>query len=110
MNWLKQWLADYIPATRKDIERIMSKISEFSESVVARLMGIEKAVDGISGDVMLLKSKIEDLQNSSGEISAEDQASLDSIQALIGGLETRLQQLDDATPPAEVPVEETPAE
>jgi hypothetical protein len=55
------------------------------------------------GDVAFLKKTIEDLQNSSGGISPEDQALLDAAEARIGTIAEKLVALDSETPPPAPP-------
>lgn len=82
--------------------RIMSAISDFSAKVNTAFDEISTAVDGVALDVQFLKDQIAALQNSNGEISAEDQVLLDSIDAKASELSTKLKALDAATeePPA----------
>ncbi len=86
---------------------IMSKISEFAERQAAKDLVIANAVDGIVLDINWLKAKIEQLQNSTGEISAEDQAILNGIENRTNALADKLKALDEATevPPVEPPTE-----
>lgn len=88
-------------ATKQDLismeKRIMSAISDFSAKVNVAFDEISTAVDGIVLDVQFLKDQIAALQNSTGEISAEDQALLDSIDAKATLLSTKLKALDAAT-------------
>lgn len=93
--------------------RIMTKISEFAEKVnahheatTAALGEVSTAVQGVSDDVAGLKALIEELQNTPGEITPEDQALLDSIEAKAGEtsakvteVATALKALDELTPP-----------
>lgn len=93
-------------ATKQDLlameRRIMSAISDFSAKVNTAFDEISTAVDGVALDVQFLKDQIAALQNSNGEISAEDQVLLDSIDAKASELSTKLKALDAATeePPA----------
>jgi uncharacterized protein YlxW (UPF0749 family) len=86
-----------IVLTLKIRKEIMSVISEYSDRVNAKFALIDEHVDGLVQDVAGLKAKIEQLQNSSGVISAEDQALLDAIENRVGGIADKLQVLDDAT-------------
>jgi len=101
-------------ATKQDLIQlgiqIMSAISDYATAQNAKLDAIGASVDGIVQDVAFLKAKIEALQNSTGTVSAEDQALLDSLQNRIGTLADKAKALDDATdssqnppPPAETP-------
>ena len=75
----------------------MSVISDFAERVAEKFTSIDYSVVGINADITWLKAKIEQLQNSSGEISAEDQALLNAIEARIGGLATKVEELNAVT-------------
>lgn len=105
---------------QRNQRNIMSAISEYAGRVQAHLDNISSAVDGlgtavagVGKDVLWLKDKIAELQNSNGGISPEDQALLDAIEARVGTLAinvgavaTAAQQLDAATdsaPPAPPP-------
>lgn len=68
--------------------------------------GIVTSVTGINTDVQALKKQIEDLNNSPGELTPENQAALDRIQALAGSIATKTAaaktaaaELDAATEP-----------
>lgn len=77
----------------------MSKISEFSTRFKAFQERQDKAVDGLVADVGGLKKKIEELQNTAGEITPEDQALLDEIEAKAGAVADALDALDAETAP-----------
>ncbi len=77
----------------------MTPIAAFAEKVNAFADRVDAAVTGISGDVDALNAKIVELQNSPGAISAEDQASLDAIQARGEALATKVEALDALTVP-----------
>lgn len=81
------------------LERIMSKISDFAAQMNAFTDRQDKAVSDLQDDVKTLNDKITELQNSGG-LSAEDQASLDSIQARASTVADKLEALDSLTPPA----------
>lgn len=101
-----------------------TKVQEFETAVNAAFDKIDAGLEtaqtassGISDDVAFLKSEIEKLQASQGQVTTEDQAALDRIQARINGLSTKteslasgLAQIDQGTerptPPVEPP---TPA-
>lgn len=78
---------------------IMSAISDFAAKQAAFNDRIDAAVTGLGGDVASLKDEILKLQNSSGAITPEDQASLDAIQARTETIATKLEALDALTPP-----------
>ena len=77
----------------------MSKISEFAEKQTQFNNRIEAAIAGVASDVDPLKAKIDELQNTPGEITPEDQALLDDLQARAEALASRLEALDALTPP-----------
>lgn len=91
-------------ATRQDLERmeknIMSKIAEFAAAQKAFNDRQDTAIDDLTGDVQTLNDKIAALQNSAGEITPEDQALLDDLQAHAATVTTKLEALDALTPPA----------
>lgn len=105
-------------ATKRDLdkmeERIMSAISDFAAKQKAHNERHDKAigelgtsVQGVVGDIERLNKKIEELQNTSGSITPEDQKLLDEIEAAGDALATKLEStsaamkaLDDLTPPA----------
>lgn len=63
----------------------------------------DAAVTALQGDVESLSDQIAALQNSAGEITPEDQALLDGIQARAAGITDKLDALDALTPPAPPP-------
>lgn len=85
---LKQNQNKMIEEIRKTGGMIMSKISEFAEKQNAHnekigvgIDNINTSLDGLTSDIQEMKDLIQKLQNSSGEISAEDQATLDQLEA-----------------------------
>ncbi len=87
---------------------IMSVISEFADRVNGKFNVIGGAIDGLVLDIDGLKKKIEQLQNSTGVISAEDQALLDSIENRTNAIAEKLKVLDEAT--ETVPTPDEPAQ
>lgn len=101
-------------------ERIMSRVTDFAVAQKAyndrQAIAIDNIVAsqaGITGDVAELKRLIEELQNSPGGITPEDQALLDELQATGEAATAKLEAqaaalaaLDEATPPVVPP---TPA-
>lgn len=95
------------------LKNIMSKVSEFvakqeahNAAVDASLDTIGTSVTGIVGDVAALNDLIRQLQESQGEITPEDQALLDQLEAKGQALEDRakatsdaVKAADDLTPP-----------
>lgn len=96
---------------------IMSKVSDFAaaqkaynDRQAAALDSIVASQAGITEDVAELKRLVEELQNSPGEISAEDQALLDELQAKSEETTTKVEAqaaalaaLDAQNPPAVPP-------
>ena len=60
---------------------------------------LDKAVDGIGGDITALNQTIQKLQESQGQITPEDQALLDQIEARSDALAKKIEALDSLTPP-----------
>jgi len=89
--------------TRADLiqmeHRIMSAIAQFAEKQAAHNAKIDTAIDGIATDIAALNAKIDELQNSPGVITTEDQATLDALEAKGAALEAKVTALDDLTPP-----------
>lgn len=81
------------------LEAIMSKISDFAAAMNAFTDRQDAAVSGLQADVQFLKDEIAALQNSAGQITPEDQALLDAIQARASGVADKLDALDAMTPP-----------
>jgi len=77
----------------------MSKIGEFSERQTAFNDRLDKAIEGLQGDVESLNEKIAELQNSAGEVTPEDQALLDAIESRSDAIAKKLEALDALTPP-----------
>jgi DNA anti-recombination protein RmuC len=96
------------------LKEIMSAISDFAAKQKAFNDRQDAAIDslvasstGLTGDVADLKALIEKLQNSPGEISPEDQATLDELSTRAESTATKaegvaaaLKTLDEQTPPA----------
>ena|SRR5688572_196002 len=97
------WWKHFLPATKKDVELIMSAISEYSSRVGTAFDSISTAVDGVVADVDFLKTKIQELQNTTGAITPEDQALLDAIEARASQIASKVQALDQATESAPEP-------
>lgn len=85
------------------VNNIMSKISDFAAAQTAFQDRLDTAVAGLTQDVQTLNDKITELQNSSGEITPEDQALLDAIQERSSVIATKLEALDTLTPPPAPP-------
>lgn len=78
------------------MEKIMSAISDFATKMAAFFDRQDKAVADLQTEVKALTDEIASLQNSPGTISADDQASLDAIQARASGISDKLDALDTA--------------
>lgn len=118
MNTLLLLILRVLSTMRQEIRLtrkiIMSAISEFAAKQKAfndrQAASVDAAVvslTGLTGDVAELNRKIEELQNSSGGVTPEDQALIDDLQtqgeavaAKAEALATALKALDDSTPPA----------
>lgn len=94
-------------ATKHDLHetqcKIMSAISDFAAQVDAFNDKVDKAIDGLQADVNDLKQQIAVLQNSSGAITPEDQATLDRIQQRAAAVADKLSALDAQTEQAPTP-------
>lgn len=80
----------------------MSAIQDFIAAQNDFNARLGTAMDGITGDVAALNAKITELQANLGNLSPEDQAALNVLQAQGQALAERLEGLDALTPP-EVP-------
>jgi uncharacterized membrane-anchored protein YhcB (DUF1043 family) len=85
------------------LELIMSKISDYHDAVQTTFDAISAGLDGIGTDLQALADKITELQNSSGAITAADQALLDDIQAKAEALKVRVTDLDAKNVPPPPP-------
>lgn len=78
----------------------MSKLSDYagqitgySDQINTGLEGVGTSLDDIKGDLKFLNDKLTEIQNSAGDISPEDQASLD---AALGRLKETSDKADAA--------------
>src|SRR5678816_2786713 len=78
---------------------IMSAISAFVAKQNAFNTRMETALTGIGGDIKNLNDQIAALQGSPGEVTPEDQALLDSLQAAGEALAAKFEAVDALTPP-----------
>lgn len=78
---------------------LMSQISDFAAKVQAFQDAQDIAIDGLTADVKSLNDKIAALQTSAGQITPEDQALLDAVQAHGQAIADKLSALDAQTPP-----------
>lgn len=81
----------------------MSKVSDFAQQEGAKLTEIQGAVGSIATGVKNLDDLINQLQNTPGEITPEDQALLDQIQAQSNDLLAQVQAIDTAAPAKPTP-------
>jgi uncharacterized coiled-coil protein SlyX len=84
-------------------ELIMTKISQAMDAQRAAFTRLDAALSGLTGDVQGLNDKITELQGTPGEITAEDQALLDEMQAMSEALVTKFEALDALTTDAKPP-------
>jgi hypothetical protein len=82
-----------------ELDKIMSAISDFAAKQTDHNAKMDTAIQGLSGDIQSLKDLIAQLQNSPGQITPEDQATLDALEKQAGTTADKLQALDDLTPP-----------
>lgn len=83
----------------------MSAVSDYVAKQKTYNDRMSTAVDGVATDVDTLNKKIAELQSTQGQITPEDQALLDEIQAQGEALATKLEALDQVTPPPAPPVQ-----
>lgn len=81
------------------LNNIMSAISVYAEKQNAHNARMSTALNGISDDIAGLNELIVKLQTTPGPISAEDQATLDQLEAAGEALATRVEDTDAITPP-----------
>ena len=80
-------------------DHIMSAISDFAARQTAFNDRMDTAVAGVQADIEGLKALIEQLQNTPGGITPEDQDLLNLIEARAGAIADKLDALDALTPP-----------
>lgn len=93
------------------ISEYAGKVDEHLEKIGTGIDDINTGIGGIDIDLQELKKLIEQLQNTPGQITPEDQALLDAIQAKAASLAEKsattaaiVKALDDLTPPPAPPV------
>ena len=89
-----------LDAVLKLQEQIMSKISEYHATVKADYVQVQANLDDLSTDVKALDAKIEELQNSPGTVTPEDQKLLDELQADSKALVEKTKSMADTHPNA----------
>lgn len=104
MSWFTSLLG---VATKDDVKKMEDKIMEAIQTFGARVKAAfekqAKAVDGLVADIETLNKKIEELQNSPGGITPEDQTLLNELEAQADSIATKLEALDAATETVPVP-------
>lgn len=98
-GWALFFLFERIELLAQQLHTIMSAISEFAARMQAFTDRQDAAVADLQADVQNLTDQIAALQNSAGQITAEDQALLDGIQARASAVSDKLDALDNLTPP-----------
>lgn len=88
------------------ISDFAAKQKEFNQRQATAIDGAVESLKGLTDDVAALNKKIEELQNSPGTITPEDQALLDDLQTQgdaaaqkAESLANALKALDEQTPP-----------
>lgn len=81
----------------------MSQITDWAVQEQADLTAISNTLDSIVAGVTALDALIEQFQNSPGNLSAEDQAALDSIQAASKALVSKAAAISVAPPSPPMP-------
>ncbi|CAN5815022.1 hypothetical protein BH20PSE1_BH20PSE1_01140 [soil metagenome] len=81
-------------------ETIMTAISDFAAAQAAFNDRMATAIDGLQTDITALNAKIDELQSTPGAITPEDQMLLDDLQVKGDAIATKLEALDNLTPPA----------
>ncbi len=79
-------------------EAIMTKIGDFASKQSEFNERMDKAVTDLATDIKNLNDEILQLQNTEGNITAEDQALLDGIQTKAEALTQRVEALAAVTP------------
>ena len=93
------------------ISDYLDKQKTFNSRQGIAIDGIVTSVTGLTGDIKTLNDKIEELQNSSGQVTPEDQATINELEVAGDALSTKsealavaIKALDDATAPVIPPV------
>jgi len=80
-------------------DAIMSIVSDFAAKQKEFNDRMDGSVDGLTQDIKTLNDMIVKLQSTQGQITPEDQALLDQIQAHSESMANKLGELDSLTPP-----------
>ena len=121
-QWILNLFGDGGAQTKRILHRIqemeqklMSAISDYATKVTESFTSIGESVDklvasadGITKDIAGLKAKIDELQNSPGAITPQDQALLDASQSQAAGVATRMKTFSDALAALDAATEEPP--
>ena len=111
LNEIMPKVSDAIKAYSDQVQASYDALSTSVDAASDAIQTISTAQTGVAADVAYLKALIEKLQNSPGDISAEDQKTLDDAQARVAPLVDKvaaqavalkaaadaLKALDDAT-------------
>jgi hypothetical protein len=79
-------------------------IAAFTTAINAFFTTQQTAITDIVTEFATLNSQIATLQNSAGQITPADQATLDTIQATAAGITSKLTAMDTLAPPPTPPV------
>lgn len=77
----------------------MTYVSDFAARHKEYADKMDVALAGLEGDVKYLNDKVNELQNSPGQINAEDQKILDEIEVRTRSVSDKFAALDDLPPP-----------
>lgn len=77
--------------------KIMTKVQQFIADQNSQNDKIDAAVSGIEADVAFLKAKIDEIQNSPGELSPADQTALDALQNRVSATVAKVEALNSVT-------------
>ena len=91
------------------IQDYAARVDEAFTAIGASVDSIVTSVTGVSGDVARLKALIEQLQNSAGTVTPEDQALLDKSEAAVSSLSARIKNVSDSLSALDAATEEPPA-
>jgi len=80
-------------------EKIMTAVSDYAAAQNAFNDQMDASIADLQGDVQNLNDQIAKLVASQGQLSAEDQASLDALSARSKSISDKLAALDALTPP-----------
>lgn len=94
---------DLIEMEHRIMATVTEAIAAFAQAMATFNDAQDQAITGLQGDIDNLNKQIAILQNSPGQITPADQATLDAIQARGKVIADKLAALDALTPP-EVPV------